>query len=340
MRERRATVRVSCFLPAEYRLSDGTVTSSGQITNLSVQGLGLLTSQPLHPGHRLAARLALPNDGESLELAGLVRWSVDSPGRDGSSLAGVEFERLDETTRFCLQAFVTDQTHQGGRFRGRVSRTLAWVQRTIPLRALRLSGLLLGVLVMAALALWVLMLQRKNEQLVQALAERTLVVTQLEARQQQLQERLTQTGLQALDSASEVERLQRQTAHLEAQVGWLSQNLRDLKGAYERVRIERTQLADEVGHLERQQAELSHRLASVPDLQQAMREAVRVRRRDRRQAWLAQIAQQREQDRTAAQQGNRGYVVYEGTPTLTSGPRLSIRVLNPEPLSSPSETSP
>ena len=107
-----------------------------------------------------------------------------------------------------------------------------------------------------------------------------------------------------------------------------------------RVRIERTQLADEVGHLERQQAELSHRLASVPELRQAMQEAVRVRRRDRRQAWLAQIARQREQDRTAAQQGNRGYVVYEGTPTLTSGPRLSIRVLNPEPLSSPSETSP
>lgn len=340
MRERRASVRVSCFLPAEYRLSDGTVTSSGQITNLSVQGLGLLTPQPLQPGNRLAAYVALPNDEQSLEIDGLVRWSVDSPERDGRYLAGVEFERLDDTTRFCLQAFVTDQTRQGGRFRGRVGRSIAWLRRTIPSRVIRVFGVLLGALLIAGFSLSVLMLQRKNEQLVQALAERAMVIAQMEARQQQLQERLKQTGLQALDSASEVERLQRQTARLETQVGWLSQNLHDLKGAYERVRIERTQLAEEVGHLEEQQAELTRRLTSVPDLRQAMHEAVHVGRRQRHQAWLAWLAKRREMDRTVSEQDNRGYVVYGGTPTLTPGPRLSIRVLNPEPLSPSSKKSP
>ena len=340
MRERRATVRVSCFLPAEYRLSDGTVTASGQVTNLSIQGLGLLTSQPLPPGNRLAARLALPDDGESLEIDGLIRWSVDSPARDGRYFSGVEFERLDETTRFCLQAFVTDQTQRGGRSRGRVGRTIARLRRTIPSRVIRVSGLLLGVLLIAGLSLWILMLRRKNEQLVQDVAERTMLIAQLEARQQQLQERLAQTGLQALNSAAEVERLQSQTAHLETQVGWLSQNLHDLKGAYERVRIERTQLAEEVGQLEAQQAELTRRLGSVPDLQQAMREAVHVRRQQRRQAWLAWLAQRHQRDRAVTQQDNRGYVVYGGAPTLTSASHLSIRVLNPEPLSPSSETPP
>jgi len=310
MLERRAAMRVSCFLPAEYRLSDGTSASSGRVTNLSVHGLGLLTSTPLHPGNRLTTHVALPTDGASLELDGLVRWSMDSPGRDGSYLAGVEFERLDDTARFCLQHFIADPS-----------------RRALPSRAIRFTVLLLGMLLIAGLSLWVLILQRKNEQLVQALAERTVIVTQLEARQQQLQEQLTQTGLRALDSAAEVERLQRQAARLETEIGWLSQNLRDLKGAYERVRSERMQL-------EQQQAELSRRLSSIPALRQAMREAVRLTRQERRQA----RASRRRTDRTITPQDNRGYVVYAGVPTLTSASsRLSIRVLTPEPLAPSSE---
>lgn len=322
MRERRATVRVACCLATESRLSEGGAPSAGRLTNLSVRGAGFLLSSPLTPGNRLTTRLTLPNDDLPLTLDGVVRWCATSPVKGGSYPVGVELTPLDDTARFRLQSFVSAQTVQADAG-GRLGPFIRWWPEGVPTRMVRVSELLLGGLLIAALALWILILQRKNEQLLQALAERTMLVSQLEARQQQLQEQVKQTGLEALDSAAEVQRLKSHTARLEGEVEWLAQNLRDLKEAYARVQLERR-------HLEQRQVELTQRLTSLPHLRQAMREAIRVRRRQRWEAWRQRAARLRETNRLASQHGNHGYVVYQGRPTLTAGQRLAIHVHAPE----------
>lgn len=46
MRERRTTVRVNCFLPAQYHVVDSPAMSSEQVTDLSTEGVCLLTTSP------------------------------------------------------------------------------------------------------------------------------------------------------------------------------------------------------------------------------------------------------------------------------------------------------
>ena len=328
MQERRATVRVACSLAADARLADGTTLSAGRLTNLSVQGAGLLISSPLAPGSRLTTRLTLPDDDLPLTLDGVVRWCATSPANGGTYPVGMELTALDDTARFRLQSFVTAQTaHLGAR--GRLGSFSRWWPERVPTRVVRASELLLIGLVIATLALWILILQRKNEQLLQALAERTVLISQLEARHQQLEEQVKQAGLEALDSAADIQRLQRHTARLEEDVEWLSQNLRDLKEAYARVQVERS-------ILEQRQADLTQRLTSVAELRKAMRDAIQVGRRQRWEAWRQRLALLRETERLASQSGNRGYVMYQGRPTLTAGHHLAIHVHAPEAISSDS----
>ena len=316
MRERRATVRVGCFLPAEYRVAERSLVSPGRITDLSLGGLRLFTSRPLAGGERVTVTFTLPRDDNPVSVHGLIRWSGPASSGDPGCPVGVEFERLDETTRFCVQAFVTDQTK--------------------PTSLLKVGWPLLVGIVSAGICVWILQLQRQKEQLRQTLAERTSVITQLEATHQQLAQELDQTKAASSLTATEIGRLQHQRSQLETELGWLSQNLGELKQAYLRVRDERDALQNRVQVLEQQQAALEQRLTSIPELRKAIRQAAQAQakqRREQRSQWLARL---RDADQQALQHGNRGYVVRDGHPTL-AGSRLSIRVLPPE---SPAESSP
>ena len=316
MRERRATVRVGCFLPAEYRVAERSLVSPGRITDLSLGGLRLFTSRPLAGGERVTVTFTLPRDDNPVSVHGLIRWSGPASSGDPGCPVGVEFERLDETTRFCVQAFVTDQTK--------------------PTSLLKVGWPLLVGIVSAGICVWILQLQRQKEQLRQTLAERTSVITQLEATHQQLAQELDQTKAAASLTATEIGRLQYQRAQLETELGWLNQNLGELKEAYLRVRDERDALQNRVQVLEQQQAAFEQRLTSIPELRKAIRQTAQAeakQRREQRRRWLARL---READQHTLRHGNRGYVVRDGHPTLV-GSRLSIRVLSPE---SPSESSP
>jgi chromosome segregation ATPase len=324
MEERRATVRSGCSLPAEYAFSDSPIGHHGRITNLSVKGLGLLARQINGQGSPVRVHFTLPSEEQPLAVNGIIRWRQDHASKHGLSSVGIEFVEPDDTTRFCLQAFVAGQVQQA-KSAGQSRRIVSERPSGISSRVVTASGLLMAGLVVSGLLFWILMMRREMDALSQRLAERTTLATQLEARRGQLEETLRQSQAQAAVAVAEIERLQRQTAQLEEHIQWLSQNLGELTQAYQRVRDEREQLHQQIVQLEEQHKRFEERLGSVPELRSAMRQAIRAQQGLLRRERAQRIERLRERDHATLQQGNRGYVMQSGQSTLTST-RLSIRV--------------
>ncbi len=328
MRERRTTVRVNCFLPTQYRLVDSPAMSSGRVTNLSVEGLRLFATSPLHDDEHLRFSFALPNEQEAaVAVKGIVRWRQPDAATEEGHPVGVEFEGLDETTRFCLQSFIAGQaqceTHTNGlRQRTRRLRTSSLI------RVLKIGWPLVIGLVGAGGCVWILHLQRQQEQLRETIAERAAIITQLEAQHHELQQELDQARAAASSAGTEVTQLQAQRTQFETQVTALTQNLGELQQAYQQLRAERDALKQWVQALEHQQQALEQRLTSVPELRKALRQAHRVRANERLERWRQWLTRLHRAPSDTRAEGNGGYLIRGGQPTTPSN-HLSIRVLDP-----------
>lgn len=334
MRERRTTVRVNCFLPTQYHLVDSPAISSGQVTNLSAEGVRLLATSPLQDNEHVRLSLLLPNEPETaVDVQGIVRWRQPDAATQEGHPVGVEFEGLDETTRFCLQSFIAEQAQREPHTNGLGQRMRRL--RTSPLiRVLKIGWPLVIGLVGAGGCVWILHLQRQQEQLRETIAERAAVITQLEAQHHELQQALEQARAAASSAGTEVEQLQAQRTQFETQVTALTQNVRELQQAYQRLAEERDALKQWVQALEHQQQALEQRLASVSELHKALRQAYRVRAKDRLERWRQWLTRLHRAPSEPRAEGNNGYLIRDGQPT-TSSNRLSIRVLDPTAEPSP-----
>lgn len=328
MRERRATVRIRCLLPIQYTLPGGLLPYGGRISNLSVRGACLLGRTGIGRGEPLKMSVMLPSEEQLLTVNGIVRWTGSGLFRDGERPCGIEFTDLDDTRRFCLQAFVTDQLqHQkpSGPFGRTASRLL---EHYLSTRSLQAGLLAAGGLLIVGLCAWIMVLNQQTMRLGQDLAERAIVVNQLEARHTKLQEELTQAHGLMTQTRVEIERLQQQRAQLEGHVQGLAVALEEVTQAYVRVRDEREVLQQRVSELEQREAQLLHRLTSIRQLSQAIRQARLARRHRVQEARRQRIVRLRETDQQELQSGNGGYIIRAGVPTISS--TLRIRVLPPE----------
>ena len=334
MRERRTTVRVNCFLPAQYHVVDSPAMSSGRVTNLSMEGLRLLTTSPLQDDEHVRLSLSLPDEQEAaVAVQGIVRWRQPDAATEKGYPVGVEFEGLDETTRFCLQSFIAGQT-QREPHTNRLGQRMRRLRTSSLIRVLKIGWPLVIGLVGAAGCVWILSLQRRQEQLRETIAERAAIITQLEAQRQQLQQELDQARVAASSAGAEVEQLQAQRTQFETQVTALTQNLGELQQAYRQLREERDTLKQWVQALENQQQALEQRLTSVPELRKALRQASRVRAKERLERWRQWLTRLHREPSETPMEGNGGYLIRDGQPTTTSS-RLSIRVLDPTAEPSP-----
>ncbi|MBI4323298.1 MAG: PilZ domain-containing protein [Candidatus Omnitrophica bacterium] len=334
MRERRTTVRVNCFLPTQYHLVDSPAMSSGQVTNLSAEGLRLLATSPLQDDERVRLSFSLPNGQEAaVAVQGIVRWRQPDAATDQGHSVGVEFEGLDETTRFCLQSFIAEQAQREPHTNG-FGRRMRRLRTSSLIRVLKIGWPLVIGLVGAGGCVWILSLQRQQEQLRSTIAERAAIITQLEAQHQQLQQELGQARAAASSAGTEVEQLQAQRSQSETQIAALTQNLGELQQAYRQLREERDALKQWVQALEHQQQALEQRLKSVPELHKALRQAYRVRAKERLERWQQWLARPHGAPSDTLVEGNGGYLIRGGQPTTASS-RLSIRVLDPTAEPSP-----
>ena len=324
MQERRRTIRVPCRIDAACHRVEETPPASARLTNLSLRGAALVSSQGLDADAQVTLRFSLPHDDTPLSIGGRIRWTDGASGFPPRYAAGVEFGALDETTRFCLNAFLEEQAHH---LKSVAPPSSPWrepLQRiaSLPL-AKHVRGLVMA-LVIAGLSLAILGLQRYNRRLRQTLEDHARVIQQLETHHELLVTELHTTQQQTALLGQQLNDLQLYTSQLESHADALADQLAQTRQEYVRLLDDRETLRQQFTQLEQQQQTLEARFHSLPDLRQAMAEAIALQRR---RVWLARREQLRLLDQQELASGNRGYLLQR---SASPDPTLSIRVHAPQ----------
>ncbi|MDP3702940.1 MAG: PilZ domain-containing protein [Candidatus Omnitrophota bacterium] len=326
MQERRTTIRVDRLSRAQYCPTEDLVPRDGRLTDLSDRGAGLLAHETHRVGARLTVSFSLPEEDELLTATGVVHWS-DARVRQGHWYPlGLEWLPMEETARHRLHTFLS---------------------RRAPTPPLQISGekilgldlrplivriaLVLGVLLVAGLAVWVFSLSQKNHALGEAVEQRNAMIRHVEQREQRLEQALAAAVTQLTDVSKAAVQFSQQTSDLETEVGRLSGEVERFQESYVRIREEREQLIDRMMALEQERVGLTERLSSIPALRLAIQEAIAARRSAQRQIRLQALTTRKAIDRQYATEGNRGFLVRNGQPTATRS-TVWIRVYDPEPL--------
>ena len=88
-----------------------------------------------------------------------------------------------------------------------------------------------------------------------------------------------------------------------------------MKTSYLQVQEERDRFIQQALELEQERASLASRLSSIPELRRAIEEAIEVRKQARQAERLTRLEGRRTADHELTQ-GNRGYLIREGRPTI------------------------
>jgi c-di-GMP-binding flagellar brake protein YcgR len=97
----RGLYRLSVTYPAMYCVTS--TVGEGTVTNLSAMGCSIETDEPLMMNQRMALRLLLPDQSDSLPIdAAEVKWIA-------GTLAGVEFIQVEREANLRLHSFVWDR---------------------------------------------------------------------------------------------------------------------------------------------------------------------------------------------------------------------------------------
>ena len=321
MEERRGTIRLTHQGRTQYCSSEDLIPRDGRVTNVSERGAGLLVREPHRNGEMVTVGFSLPGERTALTATGVVRWS-EAPGKGGWHPIGVDWLQLEDTTKHRLQRFIAEAPAPKPKAAkpkiGRNTRTIL----------LAVGGVFLAFLT-AAGVLWVRSIQWENRQLQAIVEQRNRVINQLSQEETQLKQELVTAQEHLAATAGEVARLDQIAQGFGQQVAQLSGEVSQVKQSYEQARQEREELLQRVLDLETERMLLMRRLSSIDELRLAIREAIQTRKTDRQVHWLSLIRSQRMADAQELANGNRGYLVKDGRPTM-SGSTVLIRVHEPE----------
>jgi len=329
MQERRTTIRVDRLSRAQYCPADDLVPRDGRLTDLSERGAGLLAQETHRLGARLTVSFSLPEEEEPLTATGVVHWS-DARARHGQWYPlGLEWLPMEETARHRLQAFLS---HRQPERPLQVSGERILHADFQPV--LRRVTLVLGVLLAAGFAVWVLTLSQKNRSLGEALEQRNAIIRYMEQREAALERELTSAQAQLATASTTAAAVGEQTQNFQAEVERLNGEVERFQESYVRLREEREQLVQRVLKLEQERLQLAARLSSLPALRVAIREAIEARRLAQRQARERTLAASADATRQFAAEDNHGYLIRNGRPTAGRA-TMWIRVHEPEPFLQP-----
>ena len=321
MEERRNTIRLNHQGRTQYCSSEDLIPRDGRVTNVSEQGAGLLLREPHRNGEMVTVGFSLPGERAALTATGVVRWAHE-PMKGGWHPIGAEWLQLEETTKNRLQQFIASAPRPRAKAAapklGRNTRTIFLTVGAVVLTAAA-----------AIAALWVRSLQWENRQLQAIVEQRNMVISQLAQEETQLKGDLVTAQQHLADTANEVARLDQVAQGFSQQVAQLSGDVNRVQQSYDQVRQEREELLQRVLDLETERMLLMRRLSSIDDLRLAIREAIETRKSERQAHWLSLIRAQRMTDAQELVNGNRGYLVRDGRPTMGNA-TVFIRVHDPE----------
>lgn len=318
MEERRAAVRFAHRCRTQYCSSEDLMPRDGRITSLSEQGIGLLVREAHRAGELLSVGFSLPGEQEALTATGVVRWSA--PPRDGRwHPVGLNWLQLEESVRNRLQRFLDGAEASA-------PAAVATKRRRRPAALTAAALLLLGV---ALAGWWAWSVHRENRQLHTAVALRDQVIDELGTQGTHLVAELGEAKTHLLETAAEVARLDQQAQVFGIEMEQMNGELGRFQASYEAIREEREQLIKQVMDLEQERTTMLKQFSSVDELRLAIREAVEARKQARQASRLSRLAARRAPVDQQLADGNRGYLIRDGQPTVSAGTRW-IRVHEPE----------
>ncbi len=184
---------------------------------------------------------------------------------------------------------------------------------------------LLWFLVVAALVSGLLAtkLALDKQQLASAYAKTQAMLSQLQQEQTHLNQELTQARETTDTQASDLAALQMRLAKAEQEISRLQRD-------HEQLQQTNLTLAQHLTAVTQQNAQLEAKLSSLKELKIAIRLVNQRIQQEHRQAWLARIQARRDEDQRQLAQGNQGYVVRDGVPTIGFVTKLQVRVLEPQ----------
>lgn len=135
---------------------------------------------------------------------------------------------------------------------------------------------------------------------------------------------------QAATATEDVQALRKELARLQQNLDETATELASTQHEREALQQENATLAAQFEAVTEEKQQLEAKLSSMKELRLAIR-AVREKMAERRwAAWHARIAAQKAEDDRWLAEGNRGYIVRNGVPTLGVATRLQVRVLDPQ----------
>lgn len=291
--------------------------------NLSERGIGLFTREAHVTGERMTVTLSHSGDSEGVTATGVVRWSNQPASRGRWFPMGLEWLTLEEGTHNRLRSLLGSQVQLS-----RAPRAFRPARERV-LRALLVTTVsLLSIVIGGFVAWYVWLLAQENRQLHGAVQQRNVLIRQLAEHDEELRRELGTAKAQLATTMSEVIRLDQQSQRLGGDVQRLTQHVEQVQQSYVAVNEEREALMRRVLDLEQERLLLVRRWSSVPDLRLAIRDAIKVRQEAQRAQWQSRLQAKRDAERQQEALGNRGYLVWEGRPTIR-GPGMLIRVHDP-----------
>ena len=317
MQERRTTIRINHRCRAQQCSSEDLLPHRGWICNLSERGVGLLVRKGYRPGERISVTFSLPGPREPITLAGIVRWSGSGARTDRWQRLGLEWLPPEETPRNRLQQWLASPLRSP---RNPLLAFPAWLPAAA-LSVVLCVGMISGF--------WIVSLQRRRSQLETAVQQRDGVIRTLASHGQALERNLGAAKEQLAHTSAQVVHLDQQAHALEGAVQQLTHEVVSSQQAYITVQEDREALMRRVLDLEQERLLLSKRLASVPELRIAIKEAMEAHQRAQRAERHRLLVAQRAAKRQQLGLGNRGYLLRQGHPTVSSS-TVWIRIHEPE----------
>ncbi len=180
--------------------------------------------------------------------------------------------------------------------------------------------LVIGMLITGGLAVKV---ELDKRQLVEDYRQTQVALAQVQIERTQLNQQLDVVRHTVDTQATDLTHMQQELAQLQTTLQQTEQQLAQL-------RTDQASLQEANAQLSEEKSTLEAKLSSVKELKIAILDLRRKMWRQRWQAWMAYLQSQRSASPTMLAQGNRGYVVHNGVPTLGSVTKLQVRVLDPE----------
>jgi hypothetical protein len=327
MQERRTTIRKSHYARMQYCPSEDLELRDGRLADVSERGAGVLVRERHRSGELVTLGFSLPGTEDTLTATGVIRWSGSESPKGNWHRAGVEWLPLEDATRNRLHQFL--DTAKPAPSRPAPTGAGSSIRR-IALIVAAVATSLLGW----SLYRWARAVETENAELVSTVQRRDAIINYLGQEGQRLKFELGEARRYLAETAGEVARLDVQAQLFGRQVQRLNQDVDRFQRSYLQASEERTQLMQKVLDLEQEKASLAKRLASVDELKLAIRDAIESRKQTQQAERLAMLKARGDAQERWLSQGNRGYLIRDGRPTVGHS-TVWIRVHEPEAVSTP-----